>query len=140
MSDAICSFFQITFRQTNTINMNFFYTSFMLEILQQFKEFSSQIIHKITLILSSKVKKTWKISESGGFFEVLTDDNYEQTNVIQLELFYASPMLRILQQTKELSIMHFKGRNFELKSWKKKKPLKNIELFWNFKRKINLNK
>ena len=58
MSDAICSFFQITFRQTNTINMNFFYTSFMLEILQQFKEFSSQIIHKITLILSSKVKKT----------------------------------------------------------------------------------
>ena len=57
MSDAICSFFQITFRQTNTINMNFFYTSFMLEILQQFKEFS-QIIHKITLILSSKVKKT----------------------------------------------------------------------------------
>ena len=91
----------------------------MLEIRQQFKEFSSQIIHKITLILSSKVKKTWKISESGGFFEVLTDDNYEQTNVIQLELFYASPMLRILQQTKELSIMHFKGRNFELKSWKK---------------------
>ena len=57
MSDAICSFFQITFRQANTINMNFFYTSFMLEILQQFKEFS-QIIHKITLILSSKVKKT----------------------------------------------------------------------------------
>ena len=138
MSDVICSFFQITFRQTNTINMNFFYTSFMLEILQQFKEFS-QIIHKITLILSSKVKKTWKISESGGLFEVLTHDNYEQTNGIQSEFFYAGPMLRILQQTKELSIMHFKGRNFELKSWKKN-PLKNIELFWNFKRKINLNK
>ena len=101
----------------------------MLEILQQFKEFSSQIIHKITLILSSKVKKTWKISESGGLFEVLTHDNYEQTNGIQSEFFYAGPMLRILQQTKELSIMHFKGRNFELKSWKKKKT---PEKYWAF--------
>ena len=36
------------------------------------------------------------ISESGDFFQILTRDNYEQTNGIQLEFFYTSPMLEIL--------------------------------------------
>ena len=56
-------------------------------------------------------KKTWKISESGGYFQILTHDNYEQANGIQLELFYTSPMLRILQQTKGLSIRHYFWEN-----------------------------
>ena len=50
-----------------------------------------------------KKNKTWKISESGDYFQILTDDSYEQTNSIQLELFYTGPMLRILQQTERLS-------------------------------------
>ena len=50
-----------------------------------------------------KKKKTWKISESGGYFQILTHDSYEQTNSIQLELFYTSPMLGILKQTERLS-------------------------------------
>ena len=58
------------------------------------------------------------MSESGGFFPILTHDDYEQTNGIQLEFFYTSPMLGILQQTEELSIIHFRDHNFELK----KKP------------------
>ena len=45
--------------------------------------------------------KTWKISESGGYFQILTHENYEQTNGIQLEFFYTSPMLEIVQQTKK---------------------------------------
>ena len=44
------------------------------------------------------------------FFQVLTHD-YEQTNRIQLEFFYTSPMLRILQQIKELSNIRFKDNN-----------------------------
>ena len=85
------------------------------------------------------MKKTWKISESGGYFQILTHDNYEQTNGIQLELCYTSPMLRILQQTKKLSMTHFKNHNLEFKSWKKT-PQKSIVYFSNFKHKINLNK
>ena len=42
------------------------------------------------------------MSESGGFFQILTNDNYEQTNGIQLYLFYKSPMQGILQQTEGL--------------------------------------
>ena len=49
-----------------------------------------------------KIEKIWKISKSGGYFQVLTHDNYEQTNGIQLEFFYISPMLGIQQQTKEM--------------------------------------
>ena len=65
-------------------------------------------------------KKTWKISESGGYFQILTHDNYEQTNGIQLEL---------LQQTKGLTHTFFeKSHNFEIKSWKK--MLKNLELIF----------
>ena len=55
------------------------------------------------------------MSESGGVFQILTHDNYEQTNGIQLEFFYLSPMLGILQQTKEF-IIHFKDYNFVFKS------------------------
>ena len=47
-------------------------------------------------------EKTGKISESGGYFQILTH-NYEQTNCIQLEFFYTSPMQRILQQIEGLS-------------------------------------
>ena len=42
------------------------------------------------------------MSESGGFFQILTHDNYEQLNGIQLEVFYKSPMQGILQQTEGL--------------------------------------
>ena len=50
--------------------------------------------------MSSKIeKKTGKISESGDYLHILTHDSYEQTNSIQLELFYTSPMLAIQQQT-----------------------------------------
>ena len=42
------------------------------------------------------------MSESGGLFQILTHDNYEQTNGIQLEFFYKSPMQGILQQTEGL--------------------------------------
>ena len=48
-------------------------------------------------------------------------------------------MLGILQQSKELSITHFKDHNFE--EFKvEKKTLRNIRLFSNFKHKINLDK
>ena len=56
------------------------------------------------------------MSESGGFFRILTHDDYEQTNGIQSKSSYTSPMLGILQQTKELSTIHFKNHNFEFKS------------------------
>ena len=42
------------------------------------------------------------MSESGGFFQILAHDDYEQTNGIQLELFYKSPMQGILQKTEGL--------------------------------------
>ena len=43
------------------------------------------------------------MSESGEFFQLLTHDNYEQRNGIQLQFFYTSPMLGVLQQTEGLS-------------------------------------
>ena len=33
------------------------------------------------------------MSESGGFFQILTHDNYEQTNGVQVDFFYTSPIL-----------------------------------------------
>ena len=48
------------------------------------------------------MKKAWKMSESGGFFQILTQDNYEQTNGIQVDFFYKNPMQGILQQTEGL--------------------------------------
>ena len=42
------------------------------------------------------------MSESGGFFQILTHDNYEQTNSIQLEYFYKSPVQGILQKIEGL--------------------------------------
>ena len=64
-------------------------------------------------------KKTFKISESEGYFQIfLTHDNYKQKNGIQLELFYTSFMLGILHETKELNITYFffeKTPNFEIK-------------------------
>ena len=35
----------------------------------------------------SKYKKSYKMSESEGFFQILTHNNYEQTNGVQLEFF-----------------------------------------------------
>ena len=43
------------------------------------------------------------MSKSGGFLQILTHDNYKQTNGIQVDFFYTSPMLEILQQTEVLS-------------------------------------
>ena len=63
--------------------------------------------------------------------------------VIQLELFYTSPMLRILQQTKGLSIRHYFLRKpiiLRLKVEKKKPPEKSWAYFSDFKCKIDLNK
>ena len=61
-------------------------------------------------------KKTFKISESEGYFQIfLTHDNYKQKNGIQLELFYTSFMLGILQET-EGGISIVKDRNFEFKN------------------------
>ena len=34
-----------------------------------------------------KIEKVWKISESGVYFQILTHDNYDQTNGIEFELF-----------------------------------------------------
>ena len=56
---------------------------------------------------------------SGGFFQILTHDNYEQINGIQLEFFYTSPMQEIIEQTKELSTIHFKDDILSLKLEKK---------------------
>ena len=33
------------------------------------------------------------MSESGGFFQILRHDNYEQRNGVQLDFFYTSPIL-----------------------------------------------
>ena len=38
-----------------------------------------------------KKKKTQKRSETGGFFQILTHDNYEQTNGIQ-SVFFAQAL------------------------------------------------
>ena len=43
------------------------------------------------------------MSKSGGFLQILTHDNYKQTNGIQVDFFYTSPMLEMLQQTEVLS-------------------------------------
>ena len=49
-----------------------------------------------------KLKKSLKGSESGALFQILMHNNFQQTNVIQLEFFYTTSMLGILQQNKEL--------------------------------------
>ena len=87
---------------------------------------SSKIERKQT-----KKQKQEKYQNLEVIFEILTHDNYEQTNGIQLELFYTSPMLGILQQTKGLSITHFFLRKLIILRLKvEKKPLKNLELIF----------
>ena len=44
-----------------------------------------------------------------------------------MRIFYTSPMLGILQQTKELSIIHCKDHNFEFKV--EKDPEKSWDFF-----------
>ena len=59
----------------------------MLGLLQKTKEFSSHIIYQIPKSWVQKLSQNPEKSESGSFFQVLTHDNYEQTNGIQLEFF-----------------------------------------------------
>ena len=63
------------------------------------------------------------MSESGGFFQILTHENYEQLNGIQLEVFYKSPMQGILQQTE--------GLRHKLHQIPEKKKLKKVKI-WSF--------
>ena len=54
-----------------------------------------QFIKYLNFEINIKNIRIWR------FFQILTyDDNYKQTNGIQLEFFYRSPILGILQQTK----------------------------------------
>ena len=53
--------------------------------------------------IEKKKKKKRKMSQSDGHFLILTRDNYEQTNGVQLEFCYTRPMLGIPQQTEGLS-------------------------------------
>ena len=53
--------------------------------------------------MKKKKEKKRKMSESDGYFQILTHDNYEQTNGVQLEFCYTRPMLGISQQTEGLS-------------------------------------
>ena len=73
-----------------------FYTSSMLGILKETREFSSHTIHHIPWFRVHEFKKHEKYQNLGDF---LTHDNYEQTNGIQLEFFSTNPMLGLLQQT-----------------------------------------
>ena len=119
-------FFQILtyikFRQTNAISYNFFTQSLCWEYYSKQKDLVViQFIKYPNFEFKSWKKKTWQISESRGCFQILTHDNYEQTNGIQLEFFYTSPMLGILQQT-EGGINVIKDSNFESKNWKEKNP------------------
>ena len=84
--------------------------------------------------MSSKIeKKHEKISESGGYFQILKHENYEQTNGIQLEYFYTSPMLEILQQTEGLCRHKHHQRLWLWVQKSKKKPLKMSEFRGFFK-------
>ena len=80
------------------------------------------------------LKKTWKISESAGYFQILTHENYEQTNGIQLEPFYTSPMLEISQQTEGLCRHKCHQRLWFWVQKLKENPKKcqNLEVFSNF--------
>ena len=89
-----------------------------------------------TLILSSKIQKKHhlKISESGGYFQILTDDNYEQTNGYPIRIILHKPYAKNTtanQGIKYHTLLFEKTHNFKIKSWKeKKKNLKNLELIF----------
>ena len=54
--------------------------------------------------MSSKVEKKHEQCQNlEGFFQILTHDNYEQTNGTQLKIFHTSLMLVVLYQTEGLS-------------------------------------
>ena len=76
------------------------------------------------------------MSKSGVFFYILTYINFRQTNAINT-IFYASFMLRILQQTKEFSshaILQILKiiKNLKKKNLKKHEKYQNLELFFKF--------
>ena len=53
-------------------------------------------------------------NQEGFFFQILTHDNYEETNGIQLDFF--TQVLCWECYSKELSIIHFKDHNLQFKS------------------------
>ena len=59
-----------------------------------------------------------KNSEFGDYFQILTYYDYEQTNGIQLELFYTSPTgnTTASQRIKYHTFFFEKTHNFEIKS------------------------
>ena len=75
-------------QQTNVIQLEFFTQALCWEYYSKIK--NCIVIHLIKHpnFEFKNEKKTLKISESGGFFQILTHDDYEQINGIQLELFY----------------------------------------------------
>ena len=56
------------------------------------------------------------MSESGDYFQILTHDNYEQTNSVQLEFFYTNPMLGITTAETEGGRNIIKDHNFKFKN------------------------
>ena len=119
-------FFQIltyiNFRETNGINMAFFTQALCWEYYTKPKNLVViQFIKYPNFELKIKKRKKKKKRKEKNiriwsFFQILTHDNYEQTNGVQLEFFYTSPILRIPQQTEGGSIIHFKYHNFKIKS------------------------
>ena len=82
-------FFQIlmhnNFRQTNAINMKFFIKA--LYAGNTTSKSKNLVVYSSsgTLILSSKLGK--KLFSKKKFFQILTHNNYKQTDGIQLEIF-----------------------------------------------------
>ena len=70
------------------LSLWFFLTlCFMLEILQQTKEFNSDTIKYHNFEFKNWKKKHEKYQNLEGFFQILTHSNYKQTSGIQLEFF-----------------------------------------------------
>ena len=82
-----------------------FYTSSMLGILQENEQLSGHTLHQRSQFWVQKLKKCFRRSESGAFFQILMHNNFWQTNVkcYSIRFFYTSSMLGILQQNKEWS-------------------------------------
>ena len=80
-------FLKFNFRQTNAITMIFFTQGFMLEILQQTKEFNSDTIKYHNFEFKNWKKNHEKYQNLERFFQILTHSNYKQTSGIQLEFF-----------------------------------------------------
>ena len=62
-----------------------FYTSSVLGILQQTEQLSRHTLHQRPQFWVQNLKKSLRRSESGAFFQILMHDDFQQTNVIELE-------------------------------------------------------